>query len=147
MVLSGDSPSIKKILHKLTEWSVSEEQSGKPCIAEIGPRGSAHYVKMIHDGIEQGMLGVLNEAWEMLFKCLHTPLDDLSGIFKTWSADGELVSTHSKPHFPRLTAKTAKEKQLPRRNRRQHLRAKEGGRPWPQAQRGPGQGCAGCRRL
>ncbi|CCX07762.1 Similar to 6-phosphogluconate dehydrogenase, decarboxylating; acc. no. C8VP36 [Pyronema omphalodes CBS 100304] len=45
---------------------------------------------MIHNGIEQGMLGVLNEVWEMLFKCLHTNLDDLSKIFEGWAASGEL---------------------------------------------------------
>ena len=48
-------------------------------MAAIGPGGSGHFVKMAHGGIEQGMLGVLNEAWEMLFKCLHTPLDELAG--------------------------------------------------------------------
>jgi 6-phosphogluconate dehydrogenase len=46
---------------------------------------------MIHNGIEQGMLGVLNESWEMLFKCLHTPLDELSKIFGNWTRNGELV--------------------------------------------------------
>lgn len=60
--------------------------------ADCGTFGTiGHYVKMIHNGIEQGMLGVLNEVWEMLFKCLHTNLDDLSKIFEGWAASGELV--------------------------------------------------------
>lgn len=47
---------------------------------------------MVHDGIEQGMLLVLSETWELLLKCLHTYLDEISRILDLWNAEGQLVS-------------------------------------------------------
>ncbi|KAL6301098.1 hypothetical protein BKA93DRAFT_828528 [Sparassis latifolia] len=38
----------------------------------------------------EGISGIVNEAWELLFKCLRTSLDDTSGIFKQWGEEGEL---------------------------------------------------------
>ena len=37
--------------------------------------------------------GVVNEAWELLYKCLHTDLDTIARIFKKWEDEGELVRT------------------------------------------------------
>jgi 6-phosphogluconate dehydrogenase len=87
----GDHSVLGKILPQLEEWCAKDEKTGLPCVAALGPSGSDHYVKMVHNGIEQGMLGVLNEVWEMLFKCLHLPLDEISRIFGAWTMDGELV--------------------------------------------------------
>jgi 6-phosphogluconate dehydrogenase len=87
----GDLSVLRRVLPQLEEWCAKDEKTGEPCVAAVGPGGSGHYVKMVHNGIEQGMLGVLNEAWEMLFKCLHTPLDEISQIFEAWAGNGELV--------------------------------------------------------
>ena len=75
--------------------AAKDAKSGKPCVANLGPAGCGHYVKMVHNGIEQGILGVVNEAWELLYKCLHTDLDTIARIFKKWEDDGELVRTLS----------------------------------------------------
>ncbi|KAI5846113.1 6-phosphogluconate dehydrogenase C-terminal domain-like protein [Tricharina praecox] len=90
----GDPQVLERILPQLREWCAKDERSGEPCVAALGPAGSGHYVKMVHNGIEQGMLGVLNESWEMLFKCLHTPLDEISKIFSAWAKDGELKNNY-----------------------------------------------------
>ena len=90
---SGSSKALEHVLPQLEEWAAKDPKSGKPCVRPMGPGGSGHYVKMVHNGIEQGMLGVLNEVWEMMFKCLHMPLDEISNVFRKWADDGELVST------------------------------------------------------
>ncbi|KDQ57038.1 hypothetical protein JAAARDRAFT_688159 [Jaapia argillacea MUCL 33604] len=86
----GDKTILKEILPLLERFAAKDQKTGSPCVTIIGPRGSGHYVKMVHNGIEQGMLGILSEAWEFLYKCLHIPLDDISNIFREWSDHGEL---------------------------------------------------------
>lgn len=75
--------------------NLAAKYNGKPCVAKVGPGGSGNYVKIAHNGIEQGMLSVLNESWELLFKCLHTDLDEISWILEKWNTEGELVSSPS----------------------------------------------------
>lgn len=93
----GDPTALEKVMPLLEKWAAKDKKTGAPCVAKIGPRGSGHYVKMVHNGIEQGMLGILNEAWEILFKCMHTDLEEISRIFSKWAEDGELVRYNSLP--------------------------------------------------
>ena len=79
------------------EWTEAKERvaakdkEGNPCVAPIGPGGSGHYVKMMHNGIEQGMLGALTEAWGIMHFKLGLGLDEIAGIFEQWNTEGELV--------------------------------------------------------
>jgi 6-phosphogluconate dehydrogenase len=98
MFPGGDLAVLQQILPTLEELSAKDEKSGLPCVTALGLGGSGHYVKMVHNGIEQGMLGVLSEAWEMLFKCMHLPLDEISQIFGSWAKDGELVRCFLNSH-------------------------------------------------
>jgi 6-phosphogluconate dehydrogenase len=79
----GDPDVLGRILPQLREWSAKDKRSGEPCVAALGPAGSGQYTKMVHNGIERGLLGVLDESLEMLFKRLHTPLDKISQVFST----------------------------------------------------------------
>lgn len=92
---SGDKEALERVMPLLQQIAAKDAKSGKPCVANLGPAGCGHYVKMVHNGIEQGILGVVNEAWELLYKCLHTDLDTIARIFKKWEDEGELVRTLS----------------------------------------------------
>lgn len=89
----GDAKTLQQLMPLLEAFAVKDD-SGRPCVARIGPGGSGHYVKMVHNGIEHGMMGALNEAWELLFKCQHTKLERIADIFERWTTDGELVMRH-----------------------------------------------------
>lgn len=86
----GDKSAVDKVLPLMKKWAAKDKKTGEACVDYIGPGGSGHFVKMVHNGIEQGMLGVLNEAWEIMFKCMHTDLDDISQILASWNSQGEL---------------------------------------------------------
>lgn len=86
MSLGGDDHILDRVMPILGTFGARCQ--GNPCVAKIGP---GHYVKIVHNGFEQGMLSVLNESWEILFKCLHTDLDEISRIFEMWGTEGELV--------------------------------------------------------
>jgi 6-phosphogluconate dehydrogenase len=52
--------------------------------ARMGPPGSGHYVKMIHNGIEYGMLQAYAEGYEILHASKHFTLD-LHRIADLWN--------------------------------------------------------------
>ncbi|RPB01726.1 6-phosphogluconate dehydrogenase C-terminal domain-like protein [Choiromyces venosus 120613-1] len=85
----GDAKVVERVMPILERFA-AKDAMGNPCVKYIGPGGPGHYAKMVHNGIEQSMMGVLNEAWEMLFKCLNGDLDEISRIFMKWNNEGEL---------------------------------------------------------
>ena len=50
----------------------------------VGPPGAGHYVKMVHNGIEYGMLQAFAEGYEILGKSSKYPELDLHGIAELW---------------------------------------------------------------
>jgi 6-phosphogluconate dehydrogenase len=52
--------------------------------AHVGPSGSGHYVKMIHNGIEYGMLQAYAEGYEILHASKEFPKLDLHQIAGVW---------------------------------------------------------------
>ena len=64
---------------------------GEPCVAYIGPRGSGHYVKMVHNGIEYGDMQLIAEAYDMLRRGLGLPAQEIGEIFARWN-EGVLQS-------------------------------------------------------
>jgi len=45
------------------EKVAAKDKQGRPCVKPLGPGGCGHYVKMVHNGIEQGMMSTLCEVW------------------------------------------------------------------------------------
>ncbi len=52
--------------------------------AHVGPPGAGHYVKMIHNGIEYGMLQAYAEGYEILHASKSFPALDLHQIAEVW---------------------------------------------------------------
>lgn len=64
---------------------------GTPCCDWVGPDGSGHFVKMLHNGIEYSDMQMIAEAWELLRRfCRFTP-ETLAALFEDWNR-GELES-------------------------------------------------------
>ncbi|MGI8837919.1 MAG: NADP-dependent phosphogluconate dehydrogenase [Pyrinomonadaceae bacterium] len=62
-----------------------------PCVTYIGPGGSGHFVKMIHNGIEYGDMQLIAEAYWILHHGLGLGIDELADIFGEWNR-GDLES-------------------------------------------------------
>jgi 6-phosphogluconate dehydrogenase len=62
-----------------------------PCCDWVGPRGSGHYVKMVHNGIEYGDMQLICEAYNMLRSGLDLTNEQLYDVFAAWNK-GELDS-------------------------------------------------------
>jgi len=89
----GDKDTYALVEPLLKKWA-AKTSSGEPCVVYIGPGGSGHFVKMLHNGIEQGMLSVTCEAYALLHQCLSFSNDEIASIFESWNGQGELKGTY-----------------------------------------------------
>ncbi|HEY9663407.1 MAG TPA: NADP-dependent phosphogluconate dehydrogenase, partial [Allocoleopsis sp.] len=63
-----------------------------PCVTYIGPGGSGHYVKMVHNGIEYGDMQLIAEAYDLLKNTLGLDHNQLHEVFSEWNTTPELDS-------------------------------------------------------
>lgn len=94
--LKGPSimPGGKKEAYALVEpifTKIAAQVDGQPCCTYIGPRGSGHFVKMVHNGIEYGDMQLITEAYMLLKHVLGMDADALHETFARWNS-GELDS-------------------------------------------------------
>ncbi|KAF2200992.1 6-phosphogluconate dehydrogenase C-terminal domain-like protein [Delitschia confertaspora ATCC 74209] len=87
----GDEEALKMVI-PLLERIAAKDKNGKPCVGIIGRGGAGHYVKMIHNGIEHGMMSAICEAWGMMRK-LGMGYEEIGNVFKKWNDSGELRGT------------------------------------------------------
>ncbi|WP_196138703.1 NADP-dependent phosphogluconate dehydrogenase [Aliikangiella sp. G2MR2-5] len=66
-------------------------KEGEPCAAFIGPSGSGHFVKMVHNGIEYADMQLICEAYHIMREALQMSPEEISGVFSEWN-EGVLES-------------------------------------------------------
>jgi 6-phosphogluconate dehydrogenase len=62
-----------------------------PCVTYIGPGGSGHFVKMVHNGIEYGDMQLIAEAYGLLRNGFGLSAEETADIFDDWNR-GDLES-------------------------------------------------------
>ncbi|WP_256757920.1 decarboxylating NADP(+)-dependent phosphogluconate dehydrogenase [Cohnella sp. WQ 127256] len=85
----GDKDVYNKVAPILTK--IAAQVDDDPCCVYIGPKGSGHFVKMVHNGIEYADMQLIAEAYTFLRKRLDLPVDEIAEIFESWN-EGELQS-------------------------------------------------------
>ncbi|OGO26271.1 MAG: phosphogluconate dehydrogenase (NADP(+)-dependent, decarboxylating) [Chloroflexi bacterium RBG_16_54_11] len=58
---------------------------GEPCVTYLGPGSAGHYVKMVHNGIEYGMMQLIAETYDLLRRGLGLGDGEIGDIFERWS--------------------------------------------------------------
>jgi 6-phosphogluconate dehydrogenase len=85
----GDAQAYEKI-RPIWEAIAAKVPDG-PCVTYIGPGGSGHFVKMVHNGIEYGDMELIAEAYGMLRQGFGLAVDQVADIFDQWNG-GDLES-------------------------------------------------------
>lgn len=78
---------VKPILQSIA----AKASDGTPCCQWVGPAGSGHFVKMIHNGIEYGDMQLISEAYWVMKNLLQLNNEEMSSVFSTWN-EGKLRS-------------------------------------------------------
>ena len=87
----GAEQAYREVEAIMNAVAAKAEEDGAPCVTYIGPGGSGHFVKMVHNGIEYGDMQLISEAYFLLKKTLHLSAEEFEQIFSEWNK-GELSS-------------------------------------------------------
>jgi len=80
----GDKVAYSQVSTILEKISAKTE-NGTACVNYIGPKGSGHYVKMVHNGIEYGIMQVISESYYLMKKILNMSNSSMAETFKEWN--------------------------------------------------------------
>lgn len=83
-LMPGGARVAYETLRPVLEAIAAKTDSG-PCVTYLGPDGAGHYVKMIHNGIEYGLMQAIAEAYDLLRRGLGLPATDLADRFAEWN--------------------------------------------------------------
>jgi 6-phosphogluconate dehydrogenase len=65
--------------------AVAARVHGEPCVAYLGPGSAGHFVKMVHNGIEYGVMQLLAETYDLMKRGLGLTNDDLQAVYERWN--------------------------------------------------------------
>jgi 6-phosphogluconate dehydrogenase len=75
MMVGGPQRAVKRLAPFLDVLAPPEDEEHGPGWGHMGPTGSGHYVKMVHNGVEYGMMQSYAEGFA-LFDASEFPLDN-----------------------------------------------------------------------
>jgi 6-phosphogluconate dehydrogenase len=90
-LMPGGTKSSYEYLSPIFNRIAAQVDDG-PCVTYIGPGGSGHYVKMVHNGIEYGDMQLIAEAYDLLKNVGGLDATQLHQVFTEWNQTDELNS-------------------------------------------------------
>ena len=90
-IMPGGTKTAWPLIEKIFRSICAKTADGTPCCDWVGPDGSGHYVKMVHNGIEYGDMQIISEAYHLLRSAMGMSADEIADTFKLWN-DTELNS-------------------------------------------------------
>ena len=89
-MMPGGDKQAYQIVQPLFE-AIAARVDGEPCVTYIGPGAAGHFVKMVHNGIEYGLMQLIAETYEVLKRGLGLDNAAIGQVFTQWNA-GRLQS-------------------------------------------------------
>ncbi len=89
-MMPGGDKEAYNVMKPILE-SIAARVDGAPCVTYIGPGAAGHFVKMVHNGIEYGLMQLISETFEVLKKGLQLDNEAIEKIFTQWN-EGRLQS-------------------------------------------------------
>ena len=79
-MVGGDREAFDRVAPLLTDLAVSDG-----AVHHVGPAGSGHFAKLVHNAIEFGMLQAIGEGVELLARSPYADAIDLAALFEHWN--------------------------------------------------------------
>ncbi|MGB5238195.1 MAG: NADP-dependent phosphogluconate dehydrogenase [Flavobacteriaceae bacterium] len=83
-IMPGGSKSAYKEVKAIFE-AVAATFEGEPCVAYLGPKSAGNYVKMVHNGIEYGLMQLTSEIYDVLKKAAELNNEELHELYGAWN--------------------------------------------------------------
>lgn len=90
-IMPGGSASAWQDVRPILQSIAARSDDGSPCCLWVGPEGSGHFVKMIHNGIEYGDMQLISEAYWVMKHLLKLSNEEMANVFARWN-EGKLQS-------------------------------------------------------
>lgn len=85
----GDLGAYERIAPVLERIAAKTEDDG-PCVTYCGRHSAGHYVKMVHNGIEYGIMQLICEVYDILRRAAGLETSRIQAIFQAWTASPEV---------------------------------------------------------
>jgi 6-phosphogluconate dehydrogenase len=88
-LMPGGSKAAWEVLQPALE-AAAAKVDGSPCVAWLGRNSAGHYVKMVHNGIEYGLMQLIAESYDLMRRGLGMDNASMQAVFDNW-ARGEMA--------------------------------------------------------
>lgn len=82
-IMIGGKPEVYEHVRPMLE-AASAKVNGEPCAAHVGNGSAGHFVKMVHNGIEYGMMQLISEVYDLMKRGYGMNAGDISDHFAAW---------------------------------------------------------------
>jgi 6-phosphogluconate dehydrogenase len=83
-MMPGGPAQAYQLVQDILEAS-SAHVNGEACVTYLGPHSAGHYVKMVHNGIEYGIMQLIAETYDLLSRGVGLTDDELGDLFSNWN--------------------------------------------------------------
>lgn len=90
-IMPGGSEAAWPLVKPILQSIAAKASDGTPCCQWVGPAGSGHFVKMIHNGIEYGDMQLIAEAYWVMKHLMKQTNEEMAALFARWN-EGKLRS-------------------------------------------------------
>jgi 6-phosphogluconate dehydrogenase len=84
-IMVGGQPEAYELVRKIFE-SAAAKVDGESCAAHVGNGSAGHFVKMVHNGIEYGLMQLISEAYDLLKRGHQKSDAEIADIFSEWNS-------------------------------------------------------------
>jgi 6-phosphogluconate dehydrogenase len=89
-IMPGGPKEVYERIRPIFE-AASAKVKGDPCVTWLGPGSTGHFVKMVHNGIEYGVMELIGETYDVMKRGWGMTDDEVGEVYATWNK-GELNS-------------------------------------------------------
>lgn len=89
-LMPGGSREAYALVEDILTAMAAKTEAG-PCCTYVGNGSAGHFVKMLHNGIEYGMMQSMSEVYDILRNVLKLSADEIGDVFEKWN-EGDLNS-------------------------------------------------------
>ena len=83
-LMPGGARPAYELLRPILEAIAAKTESGA-CVTYVGPDGAGHFVKMVHNGIEYGVMQLIAESYDLLHRALGLSAVKTTDLFAEWN--------------------------------------------------------------
>jgi 6-phosphogluconate dehydrogenase len=84
-MMAGGTPEDYAKVSAVLELVAAKADDGRPCVARVGNGSGGHYVKMVHNGIEYGIMQLLAETYDLMKRSWGMSNSEMADVFGAWT--------------------------------------------------------------